>query len=99
MEGPVVKRQAASTLRSMQALARVQSQIRSRRVKMLEENQAIQRQFLQKHAKELSLQVCFFPSLGHLHNASLLHMINSICFVIPYFEIYNLFQLVITAGR
>ncbi|KAK4272899.1 hypothetical protein QN277_021392 [Acacia crassicarpa] len=57
MEGPVVKRQAASTLRSMQALARVQSQIRVRRIRMLEENQAIQRQFLQKHAKELSLQM------------------------------------------
>ncbi|XP_057438362.1 protein IQ-DOMAIN 2 [Lotus japonicus] len=53
MEGPVVKRQAISTLRSMQTLARVQSQIRSRRVRMLEENQALQRQILQKHAREL----------------------------------------------
>lgn len=53
MEGPIVKRQAMSTLRSMQTLARVQSQIRSRRVRMLEENQALQRQLLQKHAREL----------------------------------------------
>lgn len=53
MEGPVVKRQAAKTLRCMQTLARVQCQIRSRRVKMSEENQALQRQLLQKQAKEL----------------------------------------------
>ncbi|CAK8543820.1 unnamed protein product [Lathyrus sativus] len=53
MEGPIVKRQAMSTLRSMQTLARVQSQIRSRRARMLEENQALQRQLLQKHAREL----------------------------------------------
>ncbi|XLS61509.1 hypothetical protein HN51_015737 [Arachis hypogaea] len=53
MEGPIVKRQAICTLRSMQTLARVQGQIRSRRIRMLEENQALQRQLLQKHAKEL----------------------------------------------
>ncbi|KAJ1443849.1 IQ motif, EF-hand binding site [Sesbania bispinosa] len=53
MEGPIVKRQAMSTLRSMQTLARVQSQIRSRRIRMLEENQALQKQLLQKHAREL----------------------------------------------
>lgn len=53
MEGPVVKRQATSTLRSMQTLSRLQSQIRSRRIRMLEENQALQRQLLQKHAREL----------------------------------------------
>ncbi|XP_061350544.1 protein IQ-DOMAIN 2 [Gastrolobium bilobum] len=53
MEGPVVKRQAISTLRSMQTLAHVQSQIRSRRLRMLEDNQALQKQLLQKHTKEL----------------------------------------------
>ncbi|XVF07955.1 hypothetical protein REPUB_Repub06bG0183900 [Reevesia pubescens] len=53
MEGPVVKRQAASTLRCMQTLSRVQCQIRTRRIMMTEENQALQRQLLQKHAKEL----------------------------------------------
>ena len=58
MEGPVVKRQAASTLRCMQTLSRVQCQIRTRRIRMTEENQALQRQLLQKHAKELvNLQV------------------------------------------
>lgn len=53
MEGSIVKRQAANTLKCMQTLSRVQSQIRSRRIRMLEENQALQRQLLQKHAKEL----------------------------------------------
>ncbi|XP_057423709.1 protein IQ-DOMAIN 2 isoform X2 [Lotus japonicus] len=53
MAGPVVKRQAISTLRSMQTLAHVQSQIRSRRLRMLEENQALQKQLLSKHTKEL----------------------------------------------
>jgi len=63
MEGPVVKRQAISTLRSMQTFAHLQTQIRSRRLRMLEENQALQKQLLQKHAKELeSMKVCVsFP--------------------------------------
>ncbi|CAN0926823.1 Protein IQ-DOMAIN 2 [Linum grandiflorum] len=53
MEGSTVKRQAVHTLRCMQTLSRVQTQIHSRRVRMSEENQALQRQLLQKHAKEL----------------------------------------------
>ncbi|KAL9227125.1 hypothetical protein vseg_002858 [Gypsophila vaccaria] len=53
IEGQSVKRQAATTLRCMQTLARVQSQIRSRRIRMSEENQALQRQLQQKHEKEL----------------------------------------------
>ncbi|XP_022962930.1 protein IQ-DOMAIN 1-like [Cucurbita moschata] len=53
MESSTVKRQASNTLRCMQTLARVQSQIHFRRVRMLEENQALQKQLLQKHAKEL----------------------------------------------
>ncbi|KAF2289972.1 hypothetical protein GH714_039377 [Hevea brasiliensis] len=53
MEGPTVKRQATHTLRCMQTLSRVQSQIHSRRVRTSEENQALQRQLLQKHAEEL----------------------------------------------
>ena len=54
MEGSVVKRQAANTLKCMQTLSRVQSQIRTRRIRMSEENQARQKQLLQKHAKELA---------------------------------------------
>lgn len=65
MEGPVVKRQASKTLRCMQTLARVQCQIRSRRVRMSEENQALQRQLLQKQAKELEcLRVLLFNFVG-----------------------------------
>ncbi|XP_008789058.2 protein IQ-DOMAIN 1 [Phoenix dactylifera] len=48
-----VKRQATTTLRCMQTLARVQSQICSRRIRMQEENQALQRQLLLKREIEL----------------------------------------------
>ncbi|CAN4125590.1 unnamed protein product [Withania somnifera] len=47
-----VKRQATSTLRCMQTLARVQSQVRARRIRISEENQALQRQLQQRHETE-----------------------------------------------
>ncbi|XP_019151925.1 PREDICTED: protein IQ-DOMAIN 1-like [Ipomoea nil] len=53
VDGPTVKRQTANALKCMQTLSRVQSQIHSRRNRMLEENRALQRQLVQKHAKEL----------------------------------------------
>ncbi|KAF6150511.1 hypothetical protein GIB67_030312 [Kingdonia uniflora] len=53
IHGHSVKRQATSTLRCMQTLARVQSQVRARRIRMSEENQALQRQLQQKREKEL----------------------------------------------
>ncbi|CAN6463136.1 unnamed protein product [Victoria cruziana] len=53
IHGNSVKRQATTTLRCMQTLARVQAQIRSRRIRMSEENQALQRQLLLKREKEL----------------------------------------------
>ncbi|CAA0807659.1 IQ-domain 2 [Striga hermonthica] len=53
VDGPTAKRQTASTLKCMQTLSRVQSQIQSRRLRMLEENRALQRQLLQNRAKEL----------------------------------------------
>ncbi|XP_057476007.1 protein IQ-DOMAIN 3-like isoform X2 [Actinidia eriantha] len=53
VQGQSVKRQATTTLRSMQTLAHVQSQIRARRIRMSEENQALQRQLQQKREKEL----------------------------------------------
>ncbi|XP_031485971.1 protein IQ-DOMAIN 3-like [Nymphaea colorata] len=53
IEGNSVKRQATATLRCMQTLSRVQSQIRSRRLRMSEENQALQRQLLLKRQREL----------------------------------------------
>ncbi|PWA48363.1 IQ-domain 2 [Artemisia annua] len=58
VEGPAVKRQTANALKCMQNLSRVQSQINSRRIRMSEENQALQKQLLQKRAKEMeSLQM------------------------------------------
>lgn len=53
IQGQSVKRQATATLRCMQTLARVQSQIRARRIRMSEDNEALQRQLQQKHEKEL----------------------------------------------
>lgn len=63
VEGATVKRQTTNTLRSMQGISRVQSQINNRRIRMTEENQALQRQLLQERAKELeSLQVSIINS-------------------------------------
>ena len=60
VEGPAANRQTANALKSIQNISRVQCQINSRRIRMSEENQALQRQLLQKQAKELeSLQVRF----------------------------------------
>lgn len=53
VHGSAIKRQTANTLHCMQTLARVQSQIRSRRIRMTEENQAFQRQLLLKREREL----------------------------------------------
>ncbi|KAI4352901.1 hypothetical protein L6164_007108 [Bauhinia variegata] len=53
IKGQSVKRQSTTTLQCMQTLARLQSQIRERRIRMSEENQVLQLQLLQKHEKEL----------------------------------------------
>ncbi|KAL3814096.1 hypothetical protein ACJIZ3_015364 [Penstemon smallii] len=53
VDGPTVKRQTANTLKCMQTLSRVHSQVQSRRLRMSEENRTLQRQMLQKRAKEL----------------------------------------------
>ncbi|XP_047332415.1 protein IQ-DOMAIN 2-like [Impatiens glandulifera] len=55
--GPTIKRQTGHALKCMQTLARVQARIQSTRIKILEENQALERQLLQKRAKEESLQL------------------------------------------
>ncbi|KAK9725210.1 hypothetical protein RND81_05G128700 [Saponaria officinalis] len=52
VKGQSVKRQTANTLKCMQMLVRVQTQIQARRVQMLE-NQAPQRQALSKNEKDL----------------------------------------------
>eukprot|EP01018_Ginkgo_biloba_P015895 Gb_20874 [translate_table: standard] len=53
VQGQTVKRQATTTLRCMQALVRVQSQIRARRIRMCEENEALQRYLHHKHENEV----------------------------------------------
>ena len=52
VKGQSVKRQTANALKCMQVLVRVQNQIQSRRIQMLD-NQARQRQVLYKNDKDL----------------------------------------------
>ncbi|KAI3822610.1 hypothetical protein L1987_10204 [Smallanthus sonchifolius] len=52
VEGPSVKRQTVNTLKCTQSLSHLQYQINSRRIRMLEENQALQKQL--KRAKEMA---------------------------------------------
>lgn len=61
LDGNAVKSQTTNTLKCMQMLARVQALIHSRRVRMIEENQALQRHLQRKHGKELeNVKVCAF---------------------------------------
>ncbi|XP_042454839.1 protein IQ-DOMAIN 2-like [Zingiber officinale] len=53
LDGNAVKSQTTNTLKCMQTLARLQTVIHSRRVRMIEENQALQRHLQRKHGKEL----------------------------------------------
>ncbi|XP_057802333.1 protein IQ-DOMAIN 3-like isoform X1 [Salvia miltiorrhiza] len=52
IEGQSVKRQATSTLKYMQLLGRMQSEVRARRTRKSEENLSIQHQIQQKHERE-----------------------------------------------
>ncbi|XP_057535783.1 protein IQ-DOMAIN 3-like isoform X2 [Amaranthus tricolor] len=51
-QGQAIEHPAANILKSMQALARVQTQVRESRQKMAEENLARQKQIQQKHTKD-----------------------------------------------
>lgn len=53
VDGNAVKRQTAHTLQCTQTMTRVQTQIYSRRVKLEEEKQTLQRQLQLKHQREL----------------------------------------------
>ena len=53
VDGNAVKRQTAHTMQCTQTMTRVQTQIYSRRVKLEEEKQALQRQLQLKHQREL----------------------------------------------
>ncbi|CAA7019222.1 unnamed protein product [Microthlaspi erraticum] len=52
IQGKGVRRQATSTLQSMQTLARLQYQVRERRQRLCEDKQACARQLQQKHNKD-----------------------------------------------
>ncbi|XP_076935872.1 protein IQ-DOMAIN 3-like [Bidens hawaiensis] len=67
IQGQSVKRQAISNLKCMQTLARVQSQVRSRRILRSDENRVLQQQLLVKHEKELNN---IRSSLGNTWNDS-----------------------------
>ncbi|GMI72551.1 IQ-domain 3 [Hibiscus trionum] len=54
VEGQSVKRQATTALRCMRTLARVRSHVRTRRIIMTEQNQALQKQLQQKQDREKS---------------------------------------------
>ncbi|KAL8166825.1 hypothetical protein V2J09_008324, partial [Rumex salicifolius] len=56
VESQSVKRQVTNTLKCMQTVARLQSQIRARRIRLSEENLALQKQLQQKHDLELEQQ-------------------------------------------
>ncbi|XP_074561377.1 protein IQ-DOMAIN 3-like [Curcuma longa] len=53
LDGNAVKSQTTNALQCMQTMARVQAQIHSRRIRMTEENQALQRHLQRKLEKEL----------------------------------------------
>ena len=61
VDGSAAERQTSSTLKCLQTLSRLQSQIQTRRTRMLDESRAVQRQLLQRRVKELdSLRVSSF---------------------------------------
>ncbi|KAL1541128.1 protein IQ-DOMAIN 1-like [Salvia divinorum] len=53
VDGSAAERQTISTLKCLQTLSRLQSQIQTRRTRMLDESRAVQRQLLQRRVKEL----------------------------------------------
>ncbi|KAG6386433.1 hypothetical protein SASPL_155335 [Salvia splendens] len=61
VDGPAAESQTSNTLKCLQTLSHLQSQIQSRRTIMLDESRAMQRQLLQRRVKELdSLKVSSF---------------------------------------
>lgn len=56
LQGQAVKRQTTSALMRIQTMGRVQSQVRARRIRMAEVNEALRRQLIQKRLKILDKQ-------------------------------------------
>ncbi|XP_071724467.1 protein IQ-DOMAIN 2-like [Rutidosis leptorrhynchoides] len=65
IQGQSVKRQANSMLKCMQTLARVQPEVRARRIRMPKENQALQRQIQLKREKEADKNMMRAPIEEH----------------------------------
>ncbi|KAK9733343.1 hypothetical protein RND81_04G061400 [Saponaria officinalis] len=68
MQGPVARRQSLNTLKCMQTLARMQSQIRERRLRMAEDNLA--RQIQHKNEKEQAKELEKLHQVGDGWDAS-----------------------------
>lgn len=65
MRGHAVRKQAAITLRCMQALVRVQARVRARRVRLTLEGQTTQhnqQQQLEQEARVREIEVCYLTS-------------------------------------
>ncbi len=54
VRGHTVRRQAATTLRAMEALVRVQARVRARQVRMSEDGRAVQQQQMRQRRQLLS---------------------------------------------
>ncbi|KAF1878886.1 hypothetical protein Lal_00047558 [Lupinus albus] len=82
IQGQSVKRQTATALKCMQTFSRLQSQIHARRIRMSEENQALQRQLNQKREKELEKLLaavsilCIFACYSAVYGANAMHVIR-----------------------
>lgn len=75
VRGHAVRKQAAVTLRCMQALVRVQARVRARRVRMSLETQTAQQKLQQQleheaHVKEI--EVTYLQSIYYLSEVTLL---------------------------
>lgn len=68
-----MRKQAAITLRCMQALVRVQARVRARRVRIALESQTVQQRLQQQlaneaHVREIEASISTFVCFNYIHN-------------------------------